>query len=432
MLRYHEQERFNWDYEQALNLWQLSHGTVLKMNPAEEARFTVWFIHDYRLSYGKTLLELFCDEKHHALASWEREILETWMASTLGLFEVERIEEGVGVGLNDLHTGKKCFAYDVSASRGLTKWDILIARVTEAGDFPGLEGAAVVYPHHQKETLMDLVTDLYRDYMRRNPGASWREFMKKEGYRLNVSSSVIDKTFKEKKVLTAEGDELVFSEAVYQVKDFEKVHAALEAVEAFIREDDEAGDVHAYEVNYKWATQVEDEPKPEGGGQQGLILHIDVNDLEGGSLRSLGDITLTREHLKLECLSKKRLAKGKKLIREALGGLVKHSHTSYQEVDDALKQREKEAPKRETKADVITSDEDRRVYSLFLENHYRKWLDKPIPSLRGMTPREASKTGEGRALLEETLKTLENNELRRLRKEGFFYNVDKLRMELRL
>ncbi len=63
----------------------------------------------------------------------------------------------------------------------------------------------------------------------------------------------------------------------------------------------------------------------------------------------------------------------------------------------------------------------------YLEDHYRKWVDMPISSLGGMTPREASKTQEGKAKLKEVLKFLENAEERRKRQGELSYDVSKLR-----
>jgi len=50
----------------------------------------------------------------------------------------------------------------------------------------------------------------------------------------------------------------------------------------------------------------------------------------------------------------------------------------------------------------------------------------PISSLGGMTPREASKTQEGKAMLKEVLKILENAEERRKRSGEPSYDVGKL------
>ena len=432
MLEYHDQERFDWDAEQALDQWYASYGTNFKSKPDDDVRFAVWFIHDYKLSYGKTLLELFYDERRHTLDGLETEILMGWMGTCLGVYEVNRVEEGSGVGLTELFTGEKCFAYDVSASRSLVKWDIILARVTNVGDLCGLEGAGLVYSSAEKETLIRFGEELFRQYRKSRPDASWREFMKEEGIRFNASLGVVKKRFKEMKVLTAEGDEVVFSRAVYRVKDFGGVSAGLERLEELLRVDETGVDSRAGEAHYKWVTPMEEGGrKAEGGGRGGIVLSTDLKDPHGDSLRSLGDIILTWEELTIECLSRQRLEKGKQLLQEALGDSIEHLYSGHQEVGEVLEEREAEKEHRgETKDDGIPPEVSRQILVDSLEDHYGKWVDTPIPALNGVTPREASRTREGRALLEELLKTLENVELRRWKKEGVGYQVDKIRREL--
>jgi hypothetical protein len=42
------------------------------------------------------------------------------------------------------------------------------------------------------------------------------------------------------------------------------------------------------------------------------------------------------------------------------------------------------------------------------DEHYRGWLDEPIPALDGKTPREAVRTKRGRERVAELLREIEN------------------------
>ena len=55
------------------------------------------------------------------------------------------------------------------------------------------------------------------------------------------------------------------------------------------------------------------------------------------------------------------------------------------------------------------SDEEKKVMEAFLQKYYQDWLETSIPSLKGKTPLEASKTAEGRERLELLLLDLELN-----------------------
>jgi hypothetical protein len=46
----------------------------------------------------------------------------------------------------------------------------------------------------------------------------------------------------------------------------------------------------------------------------------------------------------------------------------------------------------------------------FREQHMRAWLDDSIPTLSGLTPREASRTGAGRRALETLLEEFQQSE----------------------
>jgi hypothetical protein len=56
----------------------------------------------------------------------------------------------------------------------------------------------------------------------------------------------------------------------------------------------------------------------------------------------------------------------------------------------------------------VSRDEKRRLTHSFLDDHYRKTLDKGLAVLDGLTPREAARTSAGREKVVAWLKYLEN------------------------
>jgi hypothetical protein len=433
ILLYMDQKRFDWDFEQARSLWRRSFGESPGWDGVEDVWFTVWFIHDYRLSFGKTLLELFYDEMRRTLGGLEAEILEEWLRTCLGVYEVSGVKEGSGVELTELFTGEKCFAYDVSASSFLVKWDIIIVRVFKVRDLNRLQGACLRFSRADKETLISLGEELFQRYRESRPGASWRRFMKEEGYRFNALQGVLKKKAAETKLLTVEGDELMFSHAVYRVKDFEEASRRLEKLEELIRVDEAEEGGGTQEIHYKWVTpKDEGDVKPERLERRGIVTSTTLKTQQGGDLRVLGDITVTLDELSIECLSERRLEKGKRMIQRALGGSAEHLYSEYQDPDTIMKERDKAAKARpeETMGHSVQPEVPEHVILEFLEDHYRKWMDMPNQSLKDLTPREASKTTEGRKLLKDLLKQAENIEMRRRKNGEVGYPVDKLRREL--
>lgn len=66
-----------------------------------------------------------------------------------------------------------------------------------------------------------------------------------------------------------------------------------------------------------------------------------------------------------------------------------------------------------------------------MDQHWATWPDIPVPALRGMTPRQASKDPQGRELLESLLMEFELQDLRQ-KDENSRVNIAKLRHELGL
>ena len=434
VLLYHEQERFNWDYEEARRVWYDSFGTDGDGKAVEDVWFTVWFIHDYRLSYGKTLLELFYNEKRHTLGVLEKEIMEAWLQAGIGLYEVNSVKEGMGVGLTELHTGEKCFAYDISASQSLIKWDVILARRFKIRGINRLQGAALIFRSTAKEDLISHGDKLFKQYRKNKPGASWTEFMKEEGYRFNAIHGLLEKRAAETRLLTSEGDELEYAHAFYRVKDFNKASMGLERLEELLKVDEATGeDGGEPGVHYSWVTSLEGgNPGAELRDVGGTVVLTEVEDLDGFRFLSLGDIVITSEELLIECMSRQRLERGKDMLQGALGDSIEYLYSEYRDIDDELEEEEESARGQldEMEDYVVPPEVSRRLTLESMESHYRKWVDTPISPLKGMTPREASKTREGRSMLEELLKMVENIELRRRRNEGVGYPVGKLRREL--
>jgi hypothetical protein len=72
--------------------------------------------------------------------------------------------------------------------------------------------------------------------------------------------------------------------------------------------------------------------------------------------------------------------------------------------------RDRETSPAAPKASTLPPEMEREVVRKFLDEHYTKWLDMPLPALDGQTPREAVATANGRERVVELLKSLENSE----------------------
>jgi hypothetical protein len=174
-------------------------------------------------------------------------------------------------------------------------------------------------------------------------------------------------------VVTAEGEPVTLAMVVFHVTDRAKVSAALEGHPQLERQDD---------GSFAWL-----EP--------------------GGSFtRILGTFVLDAGRLTLETMSESRAERGRVFAERLLGDAVKYRATRHENLARALAR----APRREpAPASTVPPELEREVVTGLYDQHYRSWLDEPVPALGNRTPRHAATLKTVRPKLVALLKELENH-----------------------
>ncbi len=380
--------------------------------------FVDWFIHDYRLKdYGKSIIELFYLEKLQYLSPIEKEILEEWRNTVLGVYEVTGIEKDRGVYIKELFDNTEIFVNDIRSSKGMNKWDIATLRVIKTLGKVYISGAACLMPATAKVDTIKYGEREFIEFKKEKPEATWQEFMNERGYTFIKFAHI--KAAQPPLIVTPEGDPIVFTKAVYKVKDYKKALDVLQNIPIF-----KILDFSPEKIHFGWLVEIREKKASEGQLEFRTSLTADE---ENKQYRSMGHLTINNKQLMLDCLSEKRLELGKNLLK-ALGDSIELQSESKEYPD--LSWGKAKTVKDETQQTEIEESVREELRKKFLEDHYRKWVDMPIPFLNDMTPREASKTQEGRAKLKELIKVLENAEERRERAGQPSYDVSKLRETL--
>ena len=130
-----------------------------------------------------------------------------------------------------------------------------------------------------------------------------------------------------------------------------------------------------------------------------------------------------------ETISKKRAEKARDELPGVFGGAVKFRAISYEDVEQAIKRAPKTAKNKEPE---IPIEEQRRVLGEYYEQHYRKWLDEPVPALGNRTPRHAAKLKTVRPKLIALLKDFESHSERQRRSGEVAYDFTWIWAELGL
>ena len=118
----------------------------------------------------------------------------------------------------------------------------------------------------------------------------------------------------------------------------------------------------------------------------------------------LGTIKLGTKTVTLSVNSEARAARGRAMLEPVLAGLARPPLVERQSIEQMM------ASSREHSEQHIVRlppDEERSIVHQALTDHYRNTLDEPIPALGGQTPRKAVKTAKGRKKVIAWLKMLE-------------------------
>jgi hypothetical protein len=260
-----------------------------------------------------------------------------------------------------------------------------------------LSGMGLNVPRPQSAALREwILAD------QKSSGLPWPGYLRANSHRLRRKALELgEQAASSLKMVSAEGDPLVFSKAIYKVLDETALTRALESSEVLDRRDPAEGSFDWYE-------------KP--GEQEGPRRVLGTLRVEGG-------------RLVLEANSRERLGRGRELVESLAGAAVSHQDDEFTGVEAAMRKVKRSGPK---PVSEIPPEIQRELVQKVMAEHYRTWPDTPLPALGGKTPRQAVETPEGRSQVAELLKFIENGEERKRRAGEAWFDVSGLKAELQI
>jgi hypothetical protein len=121
----------------------------------------------------------------------------------------------------------------------------------------------------------------------------------------------------------------------------------------------------------------------------------------------LGSVEIKRDVVELSTNSRERATKGEMLIAEALAGLVGPHRRKEETGAELLTARRKSRQRKPS--DEVPPEIARPIIHAHLDHHYRETLDRALPALGNVSPREAARSDAGRARVVDWLKEMENH-----------------------
>lgn len=347
--------------------------------------FWDWVVSDALADYDDTdsrttLLDHYIEDHRAQLTVDELNVLNKLRDSHLSLYEVAEVYPEEGLVFDDLLLGGATKVRERTATRYLNKWDIVALRLLEIDGEQVMSGSIYSYHRHRKDKLIDELKGDFELLRDENADMTVREMLKENGD-LFMYYWYEPLLYPEPpQVETASGEQVIISKARFDVADKDAVINALAAIEGFLRQDDV----------FAWVGETEH--------MNGLVL--------------LGQVVFEGDRLVLETNSKERLEHGKALISEHAAGLVLHKADEFQDIMQLLENQKPETNTTKDDADDIPLEMRQQIYEQFMQGYYENWLAERIPMLGGKTPLEAVKTTDGKHSVIETLKSIENAELR--------------------
>ena len=405
LMRFSERDEFKEMHKMAL---QLFWGEWLLREPDDELERLIdseqmnlayhsWFAYDFDLGEGRTLFDLFLEREVNKLSAGERDFLEGMRGSHLRLYEVLEVKPGQGFELRDLWDDRRLYVRERSATRQIVAWDLIVARTG-----PSSEGETVfetlpyLFPAAAKDELLKGLRKAHRAFTRQFPKKSLIDFFRSMApvfHKLWLEEVVLPPR---PKLITGDGEPFIFAKVIFDLLDRDAAIRSLADRDDIIDHGDRS---------YAWL-------EPAGNFQ-----------------RSVGTMIIEEKRMVFETTSQKRAEKARDELPRLFGAAARFRAISYEDVEQALKHAPQATHKKEPD---IPIEEQRKVLGEFYEQHYRKWLDEPVPALGNRTPRHAAKLKTVRPRLITLLKDFESRSERQRRSGQIAYDFSWMWAELGL
>ncbi len=353
-----------------------------------------------------------------------RDYLRTLRDSVMSLYEVVDLTPGRHLVLKDLIRGGESVTVDEHlGSLSGARWDRLGLRVLPVGDRRVLSGTMLHFPHGAAESVQRVLREgahAMEAKIADQPGDEELKNCLRASLLANAAHVLTRiylthtlETLRQPapQLVNFDGDEIVFTTVRFPValENRAELEQRLNCAQVFER------DVHDT-PRWTWKAQAEVKASNTYATRE---TGMTFGSFDEHGDRISGHVELQAGELVLRANSVKRAERGKALLTELLGALIGEPQTSTESIESAIEESRAGKPA-SSSADAgrIPLEEKVRILHSYLDQHYRRSLDEPIPMVGDVSPREAVRGGEGREKVVAWLKYLENAEDRRARSTG--------------
>ncbi len=355
-------------------------GRGRKLEDWERDNFLAYLAHGQVNDRGERMLDVFLRDHSGLLDASERVALEDLKQAWFSLFEVQEVHLDKGLDLLDPASGERLSVREKLGTHGASKYALIMGWVVWREDHYVFAGAAVTVNRSDRVEVQKAINRSLRRARKARPDVSERELSREA---IAPAHRALRRSYERRRkakvtLTTMDGEETVFCSAVFDLRDVGAVRQQLV----------KHPDIDGEDNRYTWLDR-------KGRRQLGPGPLI------------LGTITLGDERLMLETKSRERLEKGKQMLGQCLGNLVRHRMDTLKDFDVAMEEHRKGGPAAQSKSSVppeVAAEAVRQCMQQRMED----WIDTEIPALAGKTPRQAVRTKRGREKVISMLKDQEH------------------------
>lgn len=185
-----DQPIFSWDAARAQDLYLgcIDRKLIDSDDDFIMERCFEWFIFDYRLYSGQTIIETYWDEHRLTVSEHEAALLQKWAISCNCLYEVTGVLPEEGLIIKDILNRREIKVRDVNAALEIEQGSLLLMRVLEVGEDYEFSTSGLALPGRLKEPLLKkLQLDRLRFYREQKTRVQeWSNYLKERAHIINA------------------------------------------------------------------------------------------------------------------------------------------------------------------------------------------------------------------------------------------------------
>lgn len=365
-----------------------------------------------------TIAAHYAEEKGSRLDSYQRRFIEEICAQPYSFFVVIDVVPGEQMSLRDVFLRREITVLERQASTMLEAGSIIYSRImTLDGDSIMVGCAPTIIPPHFLNEFIDIRENMAKKLPRLD-----REFLLDYDIELRGLYYDIREELNNPvppHLENTDGDPLQLTKLHYvlQCAPDEALDAlatlSLCSVDALLDNGEFDGRGELVSIQFPWL-------------KKGNQVHTSWENTV------MGHINIDGDRLTIDVNSQERADAVRRKVSRRLGKRAVFRDAVIQSSEKMLEdvRHNPTLPSAQKDQDELMAlPEVQETLRAMADQHWKIWLDSPLPALKGQTPREAAKTGSGRERLEALLLTFES---RRGEAQPFDPDVDALRQSLGL